>query len=152
MRKIQMLVVVIAGCFMASTGLPQSKPHSRKMPLPTGRYRAKRIPWKGPTEIKDLKMRLLTTLYGDVSNPNGIAVPDDVIQNFDLSPDGNTLACAYFPAILIIWDTQTGARKKEIALNKATFGNIACSPDGITIVTTTRSFSDAHKHLRMRAW
>jgi hypothetical protein len=37
-----------------------------------------------------LNMRLLTTLYGDVSNPNGIAVPDDVIQNFDLSPDGNT--------------------------------------------------------------
>src|SRR5437763_1933176 len=108
MRKIQMLVVVIAVCFLADTGLPQSKRHSRNMPLPNGRYRAKRIPWKGPTEIKDLKMRLLTTLYGDVSNPNGIAVPDDVIQNFDLSPDGNTLACAYFPAILIIWDTQTG--------------------------------------------
>src|SRR5436305_8284107 len=152
MRKIQMLVVVIAVCFLADTGLPQSKRHNRNMPLPTGSYRAKRIPWKGPTEIKDLKMRLLATLYGDVSNPNGIAVPDDVIQNFDLSPDGNTLACAYFPAILIIWDTQTGARKKEIELAKAGFGDVAFSPDGTMFVTTPGSFAEEQERRIIRFW
>ena len=152
MRKIQMLVVVIAVCFLADTGLPQSKRHSRNMPLPTGRYRAKRTAWKGPTEIKDLKMRLLTTLYGDVSNPNGVAVPDDVIQNFDLSPDGNTLACAYFPAILIIWDTQTGARKKSIELAKAGFGDVAFSPDGTMFVTTPGNFAEEQERRTIRFW
>src|SRR5947199_553039 len=130
MRKIQMLVVVIAVCFLADTGLPQSKRHSRNMPLPTGRYRAKRTAWKGPAEIKDLKMRLLASTYGDVSNPNGIAVADDVIQNYDLSPDGNTLVVTYFTATLIVWDTQTGRRKKVIELGKAGFGDVAFSPDG----------------------
>src|SRR2546423_14033513 len=140
MRK--MLVVVIALCFLGNTGLAQSKRHKRILPQTNGLYPAKRIPWKGPTTIKDVKLKFLATLYGDVSNPNGIAVPDDVIQNFDLSPDGNTLACAYFPAILIIWDTQTGARKKEIELDKAGFGDVAFSPDGTIFVTAPGSFAE----------
>jgi len=135
MRKIQILAVVIAVCFLSNTGLPQSKRRSRNTQQTDGRYPAKRIAWKGPTVIKDLKMRLLTTLYGDVSNPDGIAVPDDVIQNFDLSPDGTTLVCAYFPTTLIVWDAQTGRRKKVIEPWDSGFGDVAFSPDGAMFVT-----------------
>ncbi|HYG82383.1 MAG TPA: hypothetical protein VD861_18445, partial [Pyrinomonadaceae bacterium] len=92
-------------------------------------------PWKGPTTIKPLNMRLLATLYGDVSNPDGIAVPDDVIQNFDFSPDGSTLVVAYFTATLIVWDAQTGRRKKVIAPWESGFGDVAFSPDGSMFVT-----------------
>jgi WD40 repeat protein len=152
MRKIQMLVVVIALCFLGDTGLPQSKRHKRNVPLPTGRYRAKRIRLKGPTEIKDLKMRLLVTTYGDVSNPNGIAVGDDVIQNFDLSPDGNTMVCTYFPAFLIVWDTHTGARKKSIELDKAGFGDVAFSPDGTMFVTAPGNITEEQESRSIRFW
>lgn len=152
MRKIQMLAVVIALCFLCNTGLPQSKRHYRNIQLRTGRYRAKRIPWKGPTEIKDLKMRLLATTYGDVSNPNGIAVGDDVIQNYDLSPDGKTLVCAYFPEFLIVWDTQTGTRKKSIELSKAGFGDVAFSPDGTMFVTTPGNLTQEQESRSIRFW
>jgi WD40 repeat protein len=152
MRKIQMLVVVIAVCLLGNTGLPQSKRHTRNVPLPNGRYRAKKIPWKGPTVIKDLKMRLLATTYGDVSNPNGIAVADDVIQNFDLSPDGNTMVCTYFPAFLIVWDTHTGARKKSIELDKAGFGDVAFSPDGTMFVTAPGNITEEQESRSIRFW
>lgn len=136
MRKLQVLVAVAAVCFLAATGLAQSKRRGRSVQqTDSGRYRAKRTPWKGPTTIKALNMRLLTTLYGDVSNPDGNAVPDDVIQNFDLSPDGSTLVCAYFPATLIVWDTQTGRRKKFIEAGESGFGDVAFSPDGTMFVT-----------------
>lgn len=142
MRKLQMLVAVVAVCLLCVTGLAQSKRRGRNVAQTTdGRYRAKRIPWKGPTTIKALNMRLLTTLYGDVSNPNGIAVADDVIQNFDLSPDGSTLVCAYFPAILIVWDTQTGRRKKVIETSESGFGDVAFSPDGTMFVTGPGNFA-----------
>lgn len=122
------------------------------MPQANGRYRAKRTAWKGPTEIKDLQMRLLATTYGDVSNPNGIAVGDDVIQNFDLSPDGNTLVCTYFPAFLIAWDTHTGARKKSIELDKAGFGDIAFSPDGTMFVTAPGNLTQEQESHSIRFW
>ncbi|HKQ53064.1 MAG TPA: hypothetical protein VJT74_11880 [Pyrinomonadaceae bacterium] len=131
MRKLQLFAAVVAACLLCGTGLPQTD----------GRYRAKRIRWKGPTVIKPLKMRLLTTLYGDVSNPNGVAVPDDVIQNFDLSPDGSTLVCAYFPGMLIVWDTQTGRRKKVLESSEVGFGDVAFSPDGTTFVTGPGNFA-----------
>jgi WD40 repeat protein len=152
MRKIQILVVVIAVCFVGNTGLPQSKRHKRKMPQTAWGYPAKRTPWKGPTEIKDVNMRLLATLYGDVSNPNGIAVPDDVIQNYDLSPDGNTLVCTYFTATLIVWDTQTGRRKKMIELAKAGFGDVAFSPDGTMFVTTPGNMTEEQESRSIRFW
>ncbi len=134
MRKLQILVAVVVVCLLAVTGLAQSKRRGRNV-TQTGRYPAKRIPLKGPTTIKALNMRLLTTLYGDVSDPNGIAVPDDVIQNFDLSPDGSTLVCAYFPATLIVWDAQTGRRKRVIEPSESGFGDVAFSPDGTMFVT-----------------
>ena len=152
MRKIQLLVLVIAVGFLGDTGLTQSKRHSRNMPLANGRYRARRIPWKGPNQIKDLNMRLLTTLYGDVSNPNGIAVADDVIQNFDLSPDGNTLVCTYFPSTLIVWDTKTGARKKSIELEKAGFGDVAFSPNGTMFVTAPGNLAQEQESRSIRFW
>lgn len=152
MRKFQMLAVVLALCFLGDTALPQSKRRQRNMPLPNGRYQAKKTPWKGPNEITGLNMRLLATVYGDVSNPNGIAVPDDVIQNFDLSPDGNTLACTYFPATLIIWDTQTGARKKNIELAKAGFGDVAFSPDGTMFVTAPGNLTEEQESRSVRFW
>lgn len=128
--------VVAVVCLLCGTGLPQSKRRGRNRPQATdGRYPAKRTAWKGTTLIKPLNMRLLATLYGDVSNPDGVAVPDDVIQNFDLSPDGNTLACAYFTGLLIVWDTQTGRRKKAIEAPESGFGDVAFSPDGTTFVT-----------------
>ncbi len=131
-----MLSVLVAVCLLCGTGLPQSKRRGRNRPQATdGRYPAKRSAWKGPTLIKPLNMRLLATLYGDVSNPNGVAVPDDVIQNFDLSPDGSTLVCAYFTGLLIVWDTQTGRRKKVIEASESGFGDVAFSPDGTTFVT-----------------
>ena len=136
MRKIQTLsAVVVAVCLLCGTGLAQSKRRGRKTTQAYGPYPAKRVRWKGPTLIKPLNMRLLATLYGDVSNPNGVAVPDDVIQNFDLSPDGGTLVCAYFTGMLIVWDTQTGRRKKVIESSEAGFGDVAFSPDGTTFVT-----------------
>ncbi|MDT4969150.1 MAG: hypothetical protein QOJ64_3887 [Acidobacteriota bacterium] len=135
MRKIQLLALVIAVCFVGSTGIPQSRRQRRNQPLANGRYRAKRTPWKGPTFIKAVNLRLLATTYGDVSNRNGTAVPDDVIQNFDLSPDGNTLVCAYFPATLIVWNTRTGTRKKIIELASPGFGDVVFSPDGSFFVT-----------------
>lgn len=147
-----MLAVVIAVCLMGNTGLPQSKRHSRNRPLSNGRYRAKRIPWKGPTEIKDVNLKLLATTYGDVSNPNGVAVPDDVIQNYDLSPDGNTLVCTYFTATLIVWDTQTGARKKNIELDKAGFGDVAYSPDGTMFVTAPGNVAEEQESRSIRFW
>lgn len=134
MRKLQMLVAVVAVCLLAVTGLAQSKRRGRNV-TQTGRYPAKRTPLKGPTTIKALNMRLLATLYGDVSDPNGIAVPDDVIQNFDLSPDGSTLVCAYFPATLIVWDAQTGRRKRVIEPSESGFGDVAFSPDGTMFAT-----------------
>src|SRR3954470_20958383 len=152
MRKLQMVVVVVALCFLGDTVLPQTRRHNRNTPLPSGRYRAKRIPWKGPTEIKDVKMKLLATLYGDVADPNGIAVPDDVIQNFDLSPDGNTLVCTYFTALLIVWDTQTGARKKSIELPKAGFGDVAFSPEGTMFVTTPGNLTEEQESHSIRFW
>ena len=152
MRKIQLLAVVIALCFLCNTGLPQSKRHYRNIQLPNGRYPAKKTRWKGPTEIKDLKMRLLATTYGDVSNPNGIAVADDVIQNYDLSPDGNTLVCTYFPATLIVWDTQTGRRKKSIELAKAGFGDVAFSPDGRMFVTAPGNLTQETESRSIRFW
>src|SRR5947209_1395329 len=152
MRKIQVVVVVIALCFLSNTALPQSKRHNRNMPLPNGRYPAKKIPWKGPTEIKDLKMKLLATTYGDVSNPNGIAVADDVIQNYDLSPDGNTLVVTYFTATLIVWDTQTGRRKKVIELGKAGFGDVAFSPDGTMFVTGPGNLAQGQEFRSIRFW
>jgi WD40 repeat protein len=152
MRKIQMLVVVIALCFLCNTGLAQSKRRSQNKPLSSWGYRAKRIPWKGPTEIKAVNMRLLATLYGDVSNPNGIAVPDDVIQNYDLSPDGNTLVCTYFTAALVVWDTQTGRRKKIIELAKAGFGDVAFSPDGTMFVTTPGNMTEEQESRSIRFW
>ena len=152
MRKIQILLVVVAVCLLGDTGWSQAKRHNRNRPLPSGRYRAKRVPWKGPTTIKDVKMRLLTTLYGDVSNPNGIAVADDVIQNFDLSPDVKTLVCTYFPATLIVWDTQTGARKKEIELAKAGFGDVAFSPDGTMFVTAPGNLTQEQEARSVRFW
>jgi WD40 repeat protein len=97
-------------------------------------------------------MRLLTTLYGDVSNPNGTAVADDVIQNFDLSPDGNTLVCTYFPATLIVWDTKTGARKKIIESEKAGFGDVAFSPDGTMFVTAPGNFAQEQESHSIRFW
>jgi WD40 repeat protein len=135
MRKAQLLAVAVAVCFLGGAGLAQSKRRARNVSQATGRYRAKRVPWKGPTTIKPLNMRLLTTLYGDVSNPDGTAVPDDVIQNFDLSPDGSTLVCAYFPSTLIVWDAQTGRRKKVIDPWESGFGDVAFSPDGTMFVT-----------------
>ncbi|HJU52979.1 MAG TPA: hypothetical protein VJ715_00340 [Pyrinomonadaceae bacterium] len=134
MRKLQILVAVVAVCLLAAEGLAQSKRRGRNV-TQTGRYPAKRIRLKGPTTIKALNMRLLATLYGDVSDPNGIAVPDDVIQNFDLSPDGSTLVCAYFPATLIVWDAQTGRRKRVIEPSESGFGDVAFSPDGTMFVT-----------------
>jgi WD40 repeat protein len=148
LRKIQTLAVIIAVCFLANTGLPQSKRPLRNIEQTTGRYRAKRVPWKGPTFIKDMNMRLLATLYGDVSDPNGIAVADDVIQNFDLSPDGNTLVCTYFTATLIVWNTQTGARKKVIELGKAGFGDVAFSPDGTMFVTAPGNITQEPRSIR----
>jgi WD40 repeat protein len=130
-----MLAVLVAMCLLCGTGLPQSKRRGRKTSQADGRYPAKRVPWKGPTVIKPLHIKLLATLYGDVSNPNGVAVPDDVIQNFDLSPDGSTLVCAYFPGTLIVWDTQTGRRKRLIESSDTGFGDVAFSPDGTTFVT-----------------
>jgi WD40 repeat protein len=141
MRKLQILTMVVAVCFLAATGLAQSKRRARNTSPTDGRYRAKRSPWKGPTTIKALNMKLLTTLYGDVSNPNGVAVPDDVIQNFDLSPDGSTLVCAYFTATLIVWDTQTGVRKKVIEASESGFGDVAFSPDGAMFVTGPGNFA-----------
>ncbi|HEY0380370.1 MAG TPA: hypothetical protein VGC87_25885 [Pyrinomonadaceae bacterium] len=135
MRKLQLLAIVVAVCFLGGAGLAQSKRRARNISQANGRYPAKRIPWKGPTILKPLNMRLLTTLYGDVSSPDRIAVPDDVIQNFDLSPDGSTLVCAYFPSTLIVWDTQTGRRKKVIEPWKTGFGDVAFSPDGTMFVT-----------------
>jgi WD40 repeat protein len=139
-------------CFLSQTGLPQSKRHKRNIPQTAWGYPAKRNPWKGPTEIKDLNMRRLATLYGDVSNPNGIAVPDDVIQNYDLSPDGNTLVCTYFTATLIVWDTQTGRRKKNIELAKAGFGDVAFSPDGTMFVTTPGNVAEEQESRSIRFW
>lgn len=131
-----MLSVLVAVCLLCGTGLPQSKRRGRNRPQAAdGRYPAKRTAWKGPTLIKPLNMKLLATLYGDVSNPDGVAVPDDVIQNFDLSPDGGTLVCAYFTGLLIVWDTQTGRRKKAIEAFESGFGDVAFSPDGTTFVT-----------------
>lgn len=143
MRKIQTLsAVVVAVCLLCGTGLAQSKRRGRSTQQAVdGRYPAKRTRWKGPTVIKPLSMRLLATLYGDVSNPNGVAVPDDVIQNFDLSPDGSTLVCAYFTATLIVWDTQTGKRKKVIESFESGFGDVAFSPDGTTFVTGPGNFA-----------
>jgi WD40 repeat protein len=135
MRKIQLIALVISICLLGSTGLPQSRRQKRNTPLANGRYRAKRTPWKGPTSIKAVNLKLLATLYGDVSNSNGTAVPDDVIQNFDLSPDGNTLVCAYFPATLIVWNTRTGTRKKIIELASPGFGDVVFAPDGAAFVT-----------------
>ena len=152
MRKIQMLLVIIAVCFLSNTGLPQSKRHNRNMPLPNGRYPAKKIPWKGPAEIKNVNLRLLATVYGDVSNPNGIAVPDDVIQNFDLSPDGNTLVVTYFTATLIVWDARTGARKKVIELRKAGFGDVAFSPDGTMFATAPGNFAQEQDSRLIKFW
>lgn len=131
-----MLSVFVAVCLLCGAGLAQSKRRGRNRPQASdGRYAAKRTAWKGPTLIKPLNMRLLATLYGDVSNPDGVAVPDDVIQNFDLSPDGSTLVCAYFTGMLIVWDTQTGRRKKVIEASESGFGDVAFSPDGTTFVT-----------------
>lgn len=129
------VVAAVAVCLPGGTGLAQSKRRGRNVSPTDGRYRARRVPWKGPTVIEPLKMRLLTTLYGDVSSPDGRAVPDDVIQNFDLSPDGSTLVCTYFPTTLIVWDTQTGRRKKVIEPFESGFGDIAFSPDGTMFVT-----------------
>jgi len=148
MRKIEMLVVVMALCFLSNTGLAQSKRHRRNPPQMWGLYPAKRTPWKGPTTIKGVKLKLLATLYGDVSNPNGIAVGDDVIQNFDLSPDGNTLVCTYFTARMIVWNTQTGARKKVIELGKAGFGDVAFSPDGKMFVTAPGNITQEPRSIR----
>lgn len=149
MRKIQMLVVVvIALCLLGDTGFPQSKRRSRNVPQSNGRYRAKRVRWKGPTVIKDLNMRLLATTYGDVSNPNGTAVADDVIQNFDLSPDGNTLVVTYFPTTLIAWDTKTGTRKKYIELDHAGFGDVAFSTDGTMFVTGPGNITQEPRSIR----
>lgn len=97
-------------------------------------------------------MRLLATTYGDVSNPNGRAVPDDVIQNFDLSPDGNTLVCTYFPATLIVWNTQTGVRKKVIELEKAGFGDVAYSPEGTMFVTAPGNLAQEDEQRSIRFW
>ncbi len=143
MRKLQTLsAVVVAVCLLCGAGLAQSKRRGRNTPQAVdGRYPAKRTRWKGPTVIKPLNMKLLATLYGDVSNPNGVAVPDDVIQNFDLSPDGSTLICAYFTATLIVWDTQTGRRKKVIESSESGFGDVAFSPDGTTFVTGPGNFA-----------
>jgi WD40 repeat protein len=135
MKKLQLLALLIAVCLFTSTGIPQSRRQRRNLPLASGRYRAKRTPWKGPTLIKAANLRLLATTYGDVSNPDGTAVPDDVIQNFDLSPDGNTLVCGYFPATLIVWNARTGTRKKVIELASPGFGDVVFSPDGSFFVT-----------------
>ncbi|HWS98717.1 MAG TPA: hypothetical protein VN256_00500 [Pyrinomonadaceae bacterium] len=135
MRKTQVLAVLVAVCLLGGAGLAQSKRRARNISQETGRYPAKRVAWKGPTTIKPLNMRLLATLYGDVSNPDGRAVPDDVIQNFDLSPDGSTLVCAYFPSTLIVWDAQTGRRKKVIDPWESGFGDVAFSPDGTMFAT-----------------
>ena len=148
MRKIQILAVVVAVCLMGSAGLSQSKRRVRNIQQKTGRYPARRTTYKGPTVIKDLNMKLLATTYGDVSDPNGIAVPDDVIQNFDLSPDGNTLVVTYFPATLIIWNAQTGARKKVMELGKAGFGDVAYSPDGTMFVTAPGNLSQDARSIR----
>lgn len=147
-----MLIIVIALCFLSNTGLAQSKRHSQNAPLPNGRYRAKKIILNGPAETKYSNMRLLATLYGDVSNPNGIAVADDVIQSYDLSPDGNTLVCTYFPQSLIIWDAQTGRRKKSIELPKAGFGDIAFSPDGTMFVTAPGNLAQGQEAHSIRFW
>lgn len=152
MKKIQMLVVVITLCLLSNTGFPQSKRQNQNRPLPNGRYRAKKIILNGPAETKYSDMRLLATLYGDVSNPDGIAVPDDVIQNYDLSPDGNTLVCTYFPEFLIVWDAQTGRRKKSIELPKAGFGDIAFSPDGTMFVTTPGNLAQEQESRSIRFW
>jgi WD40 repeat protein len=152
MKKIQMLVVIIAVCFLINTGLAQSKRHKRKTPQTSWGYPAKKIILNGPAETKYSNMRLLATLYGDVSNPNGIAVADDVIQNYDLSPDGNTLVCTYFPEFLIVWDAQTGRRKKMIELPKAGFGDIAYSPDGTMFVTTPGNFAQGRESHSIRFW
>ncbi|HEX8847735.1 MAG TPA: hypothetical protein VF791_24050 [Pyrinomonadaceae bacterium] len=96
-------------------------------------------------------MRLLTTLYGDVSNPDGRAVPDDVIQGFDLSPDGSTLVCTYFPATLIIWDTQTGRRKKVVE-HPAGFGPVSFSPDGTMFVTAHGNLVPESESGSVRFW
>jgi len=93
-------------------------------------------------------MKLLATTYGDVSNPDGRAVPDDVIQNFDLSPDGKTLVVTYFTATLIVWDTQTGVRKKVIQLGKAGFGDVAFSPDGTMFVTAPGNITQEPRSIR----
>jgi WD40 repeat protein len=148
MRKIQILIVVVVMCLLGGAGLSQSKRRGRnRQQLMTG-YPAKRTPYKGPTVIKGLNMRLLATTYGDVSDPNGIAVPDDVIQNFDLSPDGKTLVVTYFTATLIVWDTQTGARKKVIQLGKAGFGDVAFSPDGTMFATAPGNITQEARSIR----
>lgn len=152
MRKIQLLALVIAVCFLGSTGIPQSRRQKRNTQLANGRYRAKRTPWKGPTLIKAVNLKLLATLYGDVSGPDGIAVPDDVIQNFDLSPDGNTLLCAYFPATLIVWNARTGTRKKVIELEAAGFGDVAFSPDGTAFVTSPGNMAQEKENHTVRFW
>lgn len=116
------------------------------------RYPARRIPWNGPSEIKNMNMRLLATLYGDVHNDDGVPVADDVIQGFDLSPDGNTLVCTYYPDMLIIWDAQTGARRKRIILPKPGFGDIAFSPDGAIFVTAHGNLPQEQEARSIRFW
>jgi WD40 repeat protein len=153
MRKIQTLsAVAVAVCLLCGAGLAQSKRRGRKTTQAYGPYPAKRVRWRGPTVIKPLNMRLLATLYGDVSNPNGVAVPDDVIQNFDLSPDGSTLVCAYFTGTVIVWDTQTGRRKKVIESPESGFGDVAFSPDGATFVTGPGNFAQGPAGRAITFW
>jgi WD40 repeat protein len=53
---------------------------------------------------------------------------------------------------LIVWDTQTGARKKSIELPKAGFGDVAFSPEGTMFVTTPGNLTEEQESRSIRFW
>jgi WD40 repeat protein len=77
------------------------------------------------------RLKLLHTLKG----PGNTA--DDQLQSIAFSPDGKTVACSFYNGTLILWDVQTGLKRRTLSVGM-TVSSLAYSPDGKMLAVGTQ--------------